>query len=399
MIKKLKNKVFFIIMFSISIILFGTILIFAYLNYNNTITAATSMLDRFGDFQKGENRTNEREEINKEFNNQNFSIDLSNTYSYMIEDGKIIDSTEKNEEIENLAQKAYKKNNDKGIIGNYVYKTRKMKEQKATVIILMENESVVKRIKFIYVITVIALVSGTIISYIISKKLSNIIVKPVEETMEKQKQFISDASHELKTPLAVIEANVDVLENKVGKNKWMEYIQSEITSMNKLINDLLFLAKTENIKTIKNKEQINISDEIKMVSSMFESVAYEKSVNIKYDIQEDIKVNVDKEDIKQITSILLDNAIKHTESGNNVYVELKKEKGLNIIKIKNEGKPIPEEEQNKIFERFYRVDKSRNRSEKRYGLGLAIAKTIVEKYNGKIGVNCKNGITEFKIVL
>lgn len=399
MIKKLKNKVFFIIMFSISIILFGTILIFAYLNHNNTITAATSMLDRFGDFQKGENRPNEREEINKEFNNQNFSIDLSNTYSYMIEDGKIIDSTEKNEEIENLAQKAYKKNNDKGIIGNYVYKTRKMKEQKATVIILMENESVVKRIKFIYVITVIALVSGTIISYIISKKLSNIIVKPVEETMEKQKQFISDASHELKTPLAVIEANVDVLENKVGKNKWMEYIQSEITSMNKLINDLLFLAKTENIKTIKNKEQINISDEIKMVSSMFESVAYEKSVNIKYDIQEDIKVNVDKEDIKQITSILLDNAIKHTGSGNNVYVELKKEKGLNIIKIKNEGKPIPEEEQNKIFERFYRVDKSRNRSEKRYGLGLAIAKTIVEKYNGKIGVNCKNGITEFKIVL
>jgi len=399
MIKKLKNKVFFIIMFSISIILFGTILIFAYLNYNNTITAATSMLDRFGDFQKGENRPNEREEINKEFNNQNFSIDLSNTYSYMIEDEKIIDSTEKNEEIENLAQKAYKKNNDKGIIGNYVYKTRKMKEQKATVIILMENESVVKRIKFIYVITVIALVSGTIISYIISKKLSNIIVKPVEETMEKQKQFISDASHELKTPLAVIEANVDVLENKVGKNKWMEYIQSEITSMNKLINDLLFLAKTENIKTIKNKEQINISDEIKMVSSMFESVAYEKSVNIKYDIQEDIKVNVDKEDIKQITSILLDNAIKHTDSGNNVYVELKKEKGLNIIKIKNEGKPIPEEEQNKIFERFYRVDKSRNRSEKRYGLGLAIAKTIVEKYNGKIGVNCKNGITEFKIVL
>ena len=96
MIKKLKNKVFFIIMFSISIILFGTILIFAYLNYNNTITAATSMLDRFGDFQKGEDRPNEREEINKEFNNQNFSIDLSNTYSYMIEDGKIIDSTEKN---------------------------------------------------------------------------------------------------------------------------------------------------------------------------------------------------------------------------------------------------------------------------------------------------------------
>ena len=399
MIKKLKNKVFFIIMFSISIILFGTILIFAYLNYNNTITAATSMLDRFGDFQKGEDRTNDREEINKEFNNQNFSIDLSNTYSYMIENGKIIDYTEQNEEIEALAQKAYKKNNDKGTIGNYVYKTRRMKDQKATVIILMENESVVKRIKFIYIITIVALISGTIMSYIISKKLSNIIVKPVEETIEKQKQFISDASHELKTPLAVIEANVDVLENKVGKSKWMEYIQSEITSMNKLINDLLFLAKTENIKTIRNKEQINISEEIKMVSSMFESVAYEKKVKINYNIQENIKVNVEKEDIKQIISILLDNAIKHTEKENNIYVELKKEKGINTIKIKNEGKPIPEEEQEKIFERFYRVDKSRNRSEKRYGLGLAIAKTIIEKYNGKIEIKCNDGITEFKFIL
>ena len=399
MIKKLKNKVFFIIMFSISIILFGTILIFAYLNYNNTITAATSMLDRFGDFKKGEDRPNDREEINKEFNNQNFSIDLSNTYSYMIENGKIIDYTEQNEEIEALAQKAYKKNNDKGTIGNYVYKTRRMKDQKATVIILMENESVVKRIKFIYIITIVALISGTIMSYIISKKLSNIIVKPVEETIEKQKQFISDASHELKTPLAVIEANVDVLENKVGKSKWMEYIQSEITSMNKLINDLLFLAKTENIKTIRNKEQINISEEIKMVSSMFESVAYEKKVKINYNIQENIKVNVEKEDIKQIISILLDNAIKHTEKENNIYVELKKEKGLNTIKIKNEGKPIPEEEQEKIFERFYRVDKSRNRSEKRYGLGLAIAKTIIEKYNGKIEVKCNDGITEFKVIL
>lgn len=208
-----------------------------------------------------------------------------------------------------------------------------------------------------------------------------------------------EASHELKTPLAVIEANVDVLENKVGKSKWMEYIQSEITSMNKLINDLLFLAKTENIKTIRNKEQINISEEIKMVSSMFESVAYEKKVKINYNIQENIKVNVEKEDIKQIISILLDNAIKHTEKENNIQVELKREKGLNTIKIKNEGKPIPEEEQGKIFERFYRVDKSRNRSEKRYGLGLAIAKTIIEKYNGKIEVKCNDGITEFKVIL
>ena len=116
-----------------------------------------------------------------------------------------------------------------------------------------------------------------IIIYGIAKKLSVVIVKPIQETFEKQKQFISDASHELKTPLAVIEANTDVLEGQVGNNKWINYIQNEIDSMNKLINELLLLAKMENVGELKEYKELDISKETEIIVSMFESMAYEKN--------------------------------------------------------------------------------------------------------------------------
>lgn len=189
------------------------------------------------------------------------------------------------------------------------------------------------------------------------------MVKPVEETIEKQKQFISDASHELKTPLAVIEANVDVIETQNGKSKWLTYIQSEISSMDKLISNLLLLAKTDNMSQLKQIETFNLSEEVNLVSSMFESMAYEKKISIQYNVQYNINFNGNKEDIKQILSVLIDNAIMHTRENGKVIIELEKEKNI-TLQVKNEGEPIPEEERENIFERFYRVDKARNRKEK-----------------------------------
>ena len=230
---------------------------------------------------------------------------------------------------------------------------------------LMKNESVVKRIKVIFILSGIACFIVMVVTFFISKKIAILIVRPVEETIEKQKQFISDASHELKTPLAVIEANADVLESEVGSSKWMEYIQSEISSMDKLINNLLLLAKTEREPNMNIKEEINLSEEIMLTCSMFESMAYEKSIKINYNIEDDVKIGAYREDIKQVVSILVDNAIKHTKEDGNIFIELQKERNGVLIQVKNEGEPIPDGERNKIFERFYRVDKSRNRKEKR----------------------------------
>ena len=265
-------------------------------------------------------------------------------------------------------------------------------------ITLIENKDAIRRLKTTVLLAVIVGILGIVVVYIISKKISKAIVKPVEDSFEKQKQFVSDASHELKTPLAVIEANADVLHDKIGENKWITYIQNEVQSMDKLVNDLLTLSKMENTNNI-NYQKMNLSKEVQMAVAVFESIIFEKEIKLETSIDESIYFNGDKEDIKHIVSIILDNAIKHTERNNKIIVNVEKEKNEIIIEIKNQGQPIPYGEQERIFERFYRVDKARNRSEKRYGLGLAIAKGIVEKYNGSIKASSKDGFTTFQVRL
>lgn len=396
MIEKLKKKIFYLVFISLSIIILGVIILFTILNYHNTIDTAVMMINRMTDIGENRefNRPPEQETMeNKKYIEGIYHIRIKNNMVTNMQYGEDVDET-----IEQYALDISKKNskNTSGIIGRYIYNVRKVGENTYN-IIFMENENAIIRANSILLVSVILSILSILSIYIIGKKISKTIVKPVEETFEKQKQFISDASHELKTPLAVIEANADVLENEVKNNKWIQYIQNEIESMNTLINELLTLTKIENIDNMRELKQINLSKELEIIVAMFESMAYEKEVIINSNIKENIETKANKEDIEHIVSTLLDNAIKHTKSKEQVIVELYREKNNIVIQIKNYGDPIPEDEREKIFERFYRIDKSRNRKEKRYGLGLAIAKSTVQKYNGKIEVLYKDNFTIFKV--
>ena len=395
MIKKLNQRIFLLIMVSLSIIILGIIILFAFLNYNNIITTTTLMMDRFIDGEPKKNPNNRLEDYKIKS-----EIDVEGLYNFLIEDSIIIQSSNTVEDkvLNEYILKIAKKNNEKGIVGKYIYKVRKINKSMKR-ITLIEDENAISHIKTIFLFSFIISITSIVVIYILAKKVSNMIVKPVEQTFEEQKQFISDASHELKTPLAVIEANADVLENEIGTNKWINYIQNEVDSMDRLINELLLLAKIENVDNLKEYKQLNFSQEVEIILSMFESMAYEKQVTIKSVISQNIIMNANREDIEHIVSTLTDNAIKHTEPKKEVEVILKKEKNEIILEVKNMGDPIPEEERQKIFERFYRIDKSRNRKDKRYGLGLAIAKSTIEKYNGKIEVFYKDNVTVFKVAI
>ena len=388
MINKLRKKIFWIIQISLSVIIIGVIVLFTSFNYKNTITSSTIFMDRIEG--RGEIKDNKPKDYSESKNDRYiegvYRVDVNNNTA----SSKIDNVTD---EIKKYAIEVSNRKFDEGYIGDYIYKVRKI-GMNGKEVTLIESKNTIKGLKITISISIIIGFLGIIIIYVIAKKISKTIVKPVEESFEKQKQFISDASHELKTPLAVIEANADVLQDKVGENKWITYIQNEVQSMNKLVNDLLVLARMEKTNT-SNNQKFDLSKEVQMSVSVFESIIYEKKIKLETNIDEGIEFIGDKEDIKHIISILLDNSIKHTKENNKIIVNLLKEKNNIKIEVKNQGEPIPEEERKKIFERFYRIDKARSRSEKRYGLGLSIAKGIVEKYKGSICANSKDGFTSF----
>ena len=388
MIKKLRNKIFWIIQIPLTVITIGIVLLFMFFSYRNTITSSTMFIDRL------EGRMDVKNDKPEDLGKIKVNESIEGVYKIKINnDNNFFNSSDLTEEIKNYAIEACNRNSDEGYVGSYIYKIRRFGDNEKE-ITLIESESTIQRLNTTIAISIIIGVLGIGIIYVIAKRISKTIVKPVEESFEKQKQFVSDVSHELKTPLAVIEANADVLQGKVGENKWITYIQKEVQSMNKLVNDLLILARVENI-VISNNQKFDLSKEVEMSVSVFESMIYEKNIKLETNINGGIEFNGDTEDIKHIISIILDNAIKHTKKNGKIIVNVEKEKCDIKIEIKNQGEPIPEEEREKIFERFYRVDKARSRSEKRYGLGLPIAKGIVEKYKGSIYAISKDGFTSF----
>jgi len=226
-----------------------------------------------------------------------------------------------------------------------------------------------------------------IVIFFISYFFANRSIAPVKEAFEKQKQFIADASHELKTPLAVIQTNTDVLlaneeEPIRNQSKWLHYIRSETERMAKLTGDLLYLTQMDDAKENVIHTPFNLSDTVESVLLTMEAVIFEKQIALDYTIEPGLMTRGSAEQMKQVVMILLDNAIKYTNGS--ITLKLSRQHHEAVLEVTNTGEGIAPEHLEKIFDRFYRTDKSRTRKYGGYGLGLAIAKSIVQQHKGKI---------------
>ena len=241
----------------------------------------------------------------------------------------------------------------------------------------------------------ILLISG-VVAFAVLLAISIILARwttaPVERAWQKQREFVADASHELRTPLTVIDANIDVVINNSddtveNQKKWLSNIKDETKSMALLVNDLLYIAKTDARRDKFEPTEFNLSNLIENSSLGFESLAFEKGKNYSSNIEADIIYNGDKNLINQLVKILLDNAIKYSAEKGNIFLELKKtEKNKIYLVVSNDGEILSEEDKQLVFERFYRTDKSRARETGGTGLGLSIAKSIVNRHNGTITI-------------
>ena len=259
----------------------------------------------------------------------------------------------------------------------------------------------------LFVVFIMTGVMTLIFFFFIILFLSNWALLPVEKTWNQQKQFIADASHELKTPLTVLLANMDILENNKSDTiqsqiKWIQASKQEAKQMKNLIEEMLFLAKSDANRVDNSKTTINVSDTLFSLILSMEVIAFEKNVIINYasTIDENLYTVANEKQLMSLLSILLENASKYAYEETSITVKLKREQSKIKFEINNYGPVIPKNDIAHIFERFYRVDKSRNKEHGGYGLGLSIAKKITDENNMKISVesSVEKGTT-FKVVM
>ena len=259
----------------------------------------------------------------------------------------------------------------------------------------------------LFVVFIMTGVMTLIFFFFVILFLSNWALLPVEKTWNQQKQFIADASHELKTPLTVLLANMDILENNKSDTiqsqiKWIQASKQEAKQMKNLIEEMLFLAKSDANRVDNSKTTINVSDTLFSLILSMEVIAFEKNVIINYasTIDENLYTVANEKQLMSLLSILLENASKYAYEETSITVKLKREQSKIKFEINNYGPVIPKNDIAHIFERFYRVDKSRNKEHGGYGLGLSIAKKITDENNMKISVesSVEKGTT-FKVVM
>lgn len=327
------------------------------------------------------------EPVPKSINSINFFVimaDNNGTYVSLLNNDDMTEDTAQSYITQILNSK-----DKSGMTGNYSFCTEK--KSNGTIIVLTDRTAemnvMYKLKRTTFIIGLISIIVLSIGSYFIS----GLIVRPLKYTFEKQKQFISDASHELKTPLTVISANVDVLSGEIGDNKWLGYIQEQAGRMNILVNDLLSLTRLENKTSNFIQTDFNLSQAIINTALPFECQAFESNKNFVLNIDDNISVFGSEQHIKQMAGIFIDNAIKYSKDGGTVRVSLTREDGKVVFSVYNTGNGVKEEDKYKIFERFYRSDESRNRATGGYGLGLAIAKSIIDKHKFKIEVENEEG--------
>nr|WP_297703398.1 HAMP domain-containing sensor histidine kinase [uncultured Butyrivibrio sp.] len=280
------------------------------------------------------------------------------------------------------AQAAYSSGKKKGMSHSYRYSKVEKDDGSSLIVFVDLSASIVSAYKLLgqsLLIGAFALIAMFILVFIFSSQA----VAPVVESLEKQKRFITDAGHELKTPLAVISANIDVLELESGKNEWTGSIRNQIKRMNSLVKNLLTLSRMDEERMHVVFSDFDLSATIRETAMSFQAVAESKNKKYQLDIEDGIHITGDKNSINQLASLLLDNALKYSSENGSIHLILSKDKNI-LFEVSNTCDCIPDGNLDRLFDRFYRADSSRSRDTGGYGIGLSVARAIAISHGGNI---------------
>ena len=310
-------------------------------------------------------------------------------------DGNIILSDIKNiaavneSEARRYAEAVFKDKKQKGFVD--IYRFRKSETDEGIKVIFLDCRRELSAAGNLLLISILVFVLGLLAVFVLVLVFSKIVFAPVQESYIRQKQFITDASHEIKTPLTIISANTEVLEMESGRNRWTESIHNQIDRLSTLTGQLLTLARMDEENKINTYGRFLLSQAADETASSFLASAKLANKSIDINIDNDIYMSGDEKQLRQMFSILLDNAVKYSEPDSKIVVSLYKKGSKIIFKTFNQVKDIDKGNNDKIFERFYRLDTSRNSETGGFGIGLSVAKLIVTAHKGKIQAVSKDG--------
>ena len=301
------------------------------------------------------------------------------------------------EEAENMVNTIIEENKETGYFDNYKYKVTQKNNGK--LVVILDCQAKLNNFKATTEKSMVIIFAGLSIVFIIISISSKRVLQPIIKNVESQKQFITNAGHELKTPVAVILANMDVMEMSIGENnEWVKSTKKQAKRLDSLIKSLLNLAKVEEEKSKVEYTEFSITKIIKEEIGEFKALAQNK--NFIYDDSKDVNIRADLNSISQLVTIFLDNAVKYTPDNGTIKIITEKVGKNTKIQFMNDCKDIKSIKINKLFDRFYREDKARSQKKDGYGIGLSIVKSIVELHKGKIEVSAnKSGMICFTIII
>lgn len=283
------------------------------------------------------------------------------------------------------AQSVQKSGNERGFINHYRYKSYLSGDE--THVVFLDCGRNLDTFRVFLLTCIFVSVAGLAAVLLLMIFLSGRIVKPFSENYEKQKRFITDAGHELKTPLTIIDADAEVLEMDFGQNEWLDDIKNQTKRLSDLTNNLITLSKMEEESEKTQMIQFPLSDIAEETAESFKALAKSQNKTLEVSVQPLISMNGNEKAIRQLITILLDNAVKYSEEGGRISLSLTRQKKLITLEVFNTTEFISKEHMERLFDRFYRTDKSRNSQTGGYGLGLSIASSVVSAHKGKISAS------------
>lgn len=401
MLRKLKTRFILLAMAVLFVVLAVTVSGMNIINYNSVIHEADKILNVIsrnkGDFPSQGNEPNRLpQNMSPEtpYESRFFTVILSSSRKVIKTDTSRIKAIN-DETAEVYAENVLKSNKSRGFERHFRFVSVKENDQ-----IRMTFYDCGRRLKafysFLTASLIMALVGYAIASFAIFF-FSGRLIRPIAEGYKKQKQFVTDAGHEIKTPLTIINANVDVLEMEMGQNESLSDIKQQISRLISLTNDLVMLARMEESKEILQKIEFPISKVVAETAMPFRVLANKQGKEFTCDIEPALTYNGNEKAVQKLVSILMDNAVKYSPENGSISLTFKRQfKSLCLTVVNTTAEEITQENLSQIFDRFYRTDTSRNSETGGYGIGLSIASAITAAHGGKIQVLSDDGRT-FKI--